>query len=314
MIQVSTSDPDEAIAAVSGVYCPHQLQLDRRSRRVATRLRADNNRGFAQIGLEYGARAEVDAGVLDGLILVMHAVRGSGTVRQGGKEEQWRGGQTIAVSGNRPTEFVFDAIFAQSTLRLDPVLVREHCESLLGLNLDSNVRFELTHFSPELESLWSQILTMSSHRSTLPPSGLGYLQQLAMDLLLYRLPHNYSHLLTPECREVRSLADEAIGFIDSLQDYELLTVADVAAKLRVSVRSLERAFRDSQGMGPAQFLRIKRLDRVRRQLEAAGRTSSITDVAAAHGFFHPGRFAQYYRERFGESPSTTIAKMPASQH
>ncbi|YCK79939.1 AraC family transcriptional regulator (plasmid) [Arthrobacter sp. D3-18] len=308
MINVSTTDPDEAIKAVSGVYCPHQLMLDRRATTVSTRLRADVSHSFAQVGLEYGARADVDADDLDNLILVMHAVRGTGSVRQQDQELQWKAGQTVTVSGGRPTRFSFDAIFAQSSLRLDPLDVKSHCEKLLGVSLDHDVRFELQHFSPELEALWSQILTMSSQRGVLPPSGLGYLQQLAMDLLLYSHPHNYSHLFGTAERRIEGLASEAIALIDSLPEYEVLHVADIAVRMRVSARSLERAFREALGVGPAQYLRTKRLDRVRRLLEESDRGTSVTDIAAAHGFYHPGRFAQYYRERFGELPSATIAR------
>ncbi|MET4538372.1 AraC-like DNA-binding protein [Arthrobacter bambusae] len=308
MIKVSTTDPDEAINAVSKVYCPHQLKLDRRATTVSTRLRADVSHSFAHVGLEYGARAAVDAGNLDNLILVMHAVRGAGNVLQQGQELQWKAGQTITVSGGRPTRFSFDPIFAQSSLRLDPMDVKLHCEKLLNVSLDHDVRFELQHFSPELEALWSQILTMSSLRESLPPLGLGYLQQMAIDVLLYGHPHNYSYLFGTAERRIEGLASDAIALIDSLPEYEVLHVADVAARMRVSARSLERAFRESLGMGPAQYLRTKRLDRARRLLEEADRGTSVTDIAAAQGFYHPSRFAQYYRDRFGESPSATIAR------
>ncbi|WGM20431.1 AraC family transcriptional regulator [Paenarthrobacter sp. OM7] len=308
VIQVSTSDRDEAITAVSRVYCPHQLRLDKRTAAATTRLRADVSHGFAHVGLEYGATADVDASDLKDLILVMHAVRGTASVRQPGRERRWIAGQTVAVTGDQPTRFSFDAIFMQTSLRLDPADVRAHCEKLLGTSLDANVRFDLQSFSPDLEVSWSQIMTMSSNRRALSSSGLGYLQQLAMDLLLHRHPHNYSHLLGFRDRPVAGLAAEAVALIDSLPEYELLHVADVAARLQVSARSLERAFREAFDVSPAQYLRSKRLNRVRRMLEEADRGTSVTDIASAHGFYHPGRFARYYRQRFGESPSATLAR------
>lgn len=51
------------------------------------------------------------------------------------------------------------------------------------------------------------------------------------------------------------------------------------------------------------YLRGVRLDRV--HLELSTRGGAVTDVAARWGFFHPGRFAQQYRDRFGELPSET---------
>ncbi|YCK79947.1 AraC family transcriptional regulator (plasmid) [Arthrobacter sp. D3-18] len=314
MIEVSTGDPQEAVSAVSRVFCPHELQLDPRSKSFTTRLRANAGGGLAYVTLEYGAKVEVEPGTLVGLTSVTHAVRGTGTVRQGSHAEEWRGGQTIIISGDRSTQFAFDSRFSQSTIRMDTAGLRQHCEKLLGTGLDDDVRFALQRFSGELEGLWSQIMALSAQRAVLPPSGVGYLQKLAMDLILYRHPHNYSHLFEVEGRRRPRLAGEAVALLDALPDYELLTVSEVAGRIGVSARSLERAFHEAFGMGPSQYLRSRRLDRVRRELEGAPRGASVTDVAVAHGFYHPGRFAKYYREQFGETPSTTVARVGGVSH
>lgn len=52
------------------------------------------------------------------------------------------------------------------------------------------------------------------------------------------------------------------------------------------------------------YLRSIRLNEARRRLlspESADR--SIGDIAAEFGFWHPSRFASYYRDQFGETPS-----------
>lgn len=308
MICISTADPDEAIAAVSEVYCEHELRLDRR-KSGRTRLLADNqDEGLAHVALEYGAHADVDAGSLDSLVLVMHATGGSGAVRQAGRYYQWRAGQTIAVAGNQPTQYAFERGFAQSTLRLDPTRIRTYCEQAIGHQLDDDVRFEPVPFPADLESMWAHILSLALRSTDIGPHGRRSLEQLAIDLLLRRGLHNYSHLFSQPPPTVPRLASEAIALIGALADHELVTVAELAARLCVSTRSLERAFHESVGTGPAQYLRDVRLDRARRQLERPQRTESVTDVAAAYGFFHAGRFAKYYRDRFGESPSVTARR------
>ena len=45
---------------------------------------------------------------------------------------------------------------------------------------------------------------------------------------------------------------------------------------------------------------------MRRELRHAPPDVPIRDVAARRGFWHIGRFAQYYRETFGELPSYTV--------
>jgi transcriptional regulator GlxA family with amidase domain len=75
----------------------------------------------------------------------------------------------------------------------------------------------------------------------------------------------------------------------------------------MSVRTLHDTFHHEVGMSAMAYLRGIRLDHVRTELlrgAASGRT--VTDIAMRWGFFHPSRFAQQYRERFGELPSETL--------
>jgi transcriptional regulator GlxA family with amidase domain len=58
-------------------------------------------------------------------------------------------------------------------------------------------------------------------------------------------------------------------------------------------------------MSPSAYLRGVRLDRVHYELMRGSRWS-VTEVAVDWGFYHPGRFAQQYRERFGSLPSETL--------
>jgi AraC-like DNA-binding protein len=51
-----------------------------------------------------------------------------------------------------------------------------------------------------------------------------------------------------------------------------------------------------------------RLDQARQQLLHAAASTSVTDVAARCGFNHLGRFAAWYRHRYGESPSATLRR------
>ena len=57
------------------------------------------------------------------------------------------------------------------------------------------------------------------------------------------------------------------------------------------------------------YLRHLRLHRVRAELADASRVRSaaaVTAAASRWGFMHFGRFAQQYRQLFGEAPSQTL--------
>ena len=65
-------------------------------------------------------------------------------------------------------------------------------------------------------------------------------------------------------------------------------------------------------MSPQRYLRLRRMQRVRRALSFADPTSAtVTAIATAHGFWELGRFAGVYRSLYGELPSQTLAAAPA---
>jgi len=125
--------------------------------------------------------------------------------------------------------------------------------------------------------------------------------------LLTGLPHKHHALLTrpgrsDELRAVRKAAE----YLEAHAE-QPITVADVARAVGVSVRTLQASFRKHRGTSPMTFLRDRRLDLARRRLVTAP-WPSITDIALACGFDHLGRFSHLYRQRFGESPSTTRSR------
>jgi AraC family ethanolamine operon transcriptional activator len=64
--------------------------------------------------------------------------------------------------------------------------------------------------------------------------------------------------------------------------------------------------------GPAEYMRLRRLNRARSALfRADHETASIAGIARSHGFTEPGRFAGAYRALFGETPSTTLLRNSA---
>ena len=94
---------------------------------------------------------------------------------------------------------------------------------------------------------------------------------------------------------------------------QLLTPAELARVGSMSVRTLHATFHAELGISCMAYLRRLRLDHVRAELLRAGRSGvRVTDVAMRWGFIHPSRFAQQYRERFGELPSDTVKRYGAA--
>ncbi|MFD5598577.1 AraC family transcriptional regulator [Leucobacter sp. NPDC058333] len=312
MITCRTADIDEAVSAVARVYCDHTLRVVPQSSiasgPVAMRLRATDGMGAGLVSLAYGADVEVDPGELQGMTLVKHAVSGRANVRQARETSVLRAGRTLIVSGNRPTRYEYDRAFAQISLRLDPAMITTRFGEVVGAQLESEVRFELRPLPSEVESAWSQIIHLAVRDDVLPAASTDHLGKIGLDLLLQRVAHNHSGLLSQEVAPSRTMLSRALDTIDAIPDYEVPTAGDIAARMGVSLRTIERLFREEAGMSPTRYLRNRRLDRVRAHLETGPEGILVADAAAAQGFYHAGRFAQQYRERFGETPSTTAQR------
>jgi len=102
----------------------------------------------------------------------------------------------------------------------------------------------------------------------------------------------------------------AIDWADSSPGM-LPRIHGLAAGLRMSPRTLQKAFFSVTGMGPNAFFRTRLLNRARHVLlrsDPGG--TKVCAVATDLGFTELGRFSVRYRELFGESPSQTLLRRP----
>lgn len=105
----------------------------------------------------------------------------------------------------------------------------------------------------------------------------------------------------------KALFRRAMDLIDGADG--LMTSADLALMLGVSLRSLELAFKACAGMPPVRYLHLHRLNHVHELLlKAEPSEVSVSTVALEHGFMQLGRFSGEYRRLFGELPSATLRK------
>ena len=109
----------------------------------------------------------------------------------------------------------------------------------------------------------------------------------------------------------RELVHRVTSFVRDNLD-EPVTIAELSRIAGVSERTLRAAFREAVGLSPKQYTIAERLRAVRETLQTADpKTTTVTDVAMAYGFFELGRFAGRYRSAFGESPSATLRHVAA---
>jgi len=105
-----------------------------------------------------------------------------------------------------------------------------------------------------------------------------------------------------------SLVRQALDLIErNLAD--LTGAQDLAGELEVGPRRLQYAFADVLGTSPHQYLLVRKLHAVRRELRGRCRPeTTVSRAAARYGFRDLGRFSERYRRFFGELPSETLAQ------
>ena len=90
-----------------------------------------------------------------------------------------------------------------------------------------------------------------------------------------------------------------------------LQMPELCELILVSDRTLRSCCAEFLGMTPTQYVLLRRLEEVRRALrDADPDIVNVGDVAHRFGFTELGRFAGRYRATFGETPSTTLQRIP----
>lgn len=91
--------------------------------------------------------------------------------------------------------------------------------------------------------------------------------------------------------------------LEMMRDHleEPLPPSEIARRIGISTRQLERIFKSVAGRSPKQFYIELRLQKARRLLIQT--EASVTDVALASGFGAMGHFSRVYKNRFGCSPA-----------
>jgi AraC-like DNA-binding protein len=109
-------------------------------------------------------------------------------------------------------------------------------------------------------------------------------------------------------RSLDRINRDALAFIrrqDGLNSH----VEDLCRAIDVAERSLLRAFHRFFGMGPTQYMKLRRLNRIHCELQAPDcKETTVTGIMTKCGVTELGRFAGAYRELFGESPSETLKR------
>jgi AraC-like DNA-binding protein len=249
---------------------------------------------FSVALVELGAPASIEAVSQGDYALMMLCLHGSAQMEVDGRVIP-----VLANHGLLGLPHVVRAKFSGDCVRL---LIRIDSRLIERRSLFSTAHFALSN--PAIEPFIEQVYSILSSRAMIAaidnePSVCKRVEALLATLLQRTcLPAISDNAELPlASRDVR----RAEAYIRSNVSHKI-RLEDIAAAAGASVRTLQTSFKRDRHVTPMQYLRNLRLDAARQCLVAG---SSVADAALEAGFSHQGRFAQYYRCRFGHSPSST---------
>ena len=159
---------------------------------------------------------------------------------------------------------------------------------------------------------WCELVRHICHVSATAPAALaseGVRKQYArtlMEIMLSAAPHSHSDSIEEPMN--RATAWHVGRARDYVHDHlsEGISITDIAARVGVTPRTLQNGFRKAFNLTPAEYIRRARVDALHQALLAADATAGVTKLMMNVGIVNFGRYAQYYREQIGVSPSTTL--------
>jgi AraC family ethanolamine operon transcriptional activator len=131
----------------------------------------------------------------------------------------------------------------------------------------------------------------------------GQWQELVLGALIDMLDHSsVEPALAASLKRRRHVVSLAREYIMAHRG-DSITVPELCERVHVSRRTLQYCFEDVLGMSPMLYLRMVRLNGVRRQLQDGG---AIGDVAGSWGLSNFSQFSSDYRKLFGQCPSASL--------
>ena len=294
------ADPQAVSAYVNQYVGSHQLRGAQRSRPQAS----IDHRAFASLDLcriGYGGAVRVTSPALGTDFHVQILLRGHCLSQVQGQEHRYVPGELPLINPDDPGDLTYSVDCEKFIVKLPLRLFEQACVQQRGSVPTRGLRFaQARHALVTLDDLLALIALICREAEAPEPCPVAPLyERILASKLLSLMTLDDSPRVSRQALDFERL----LHYIDEhLQ--EDLGIRELTALMHVSERKLYLLFERGLGLAPMDYVRQRRLERIRQLLQTAEATS-VTAVALDYGFLNLGRFAQAYRARFGELPSQT---------
>jgi AraC-like DNA-binding protein len=307
-LRTESMEPKTAVASVSRVFFPHRIRLHHERQRLEFRHSANRLSQVSFNQITYG-------GELDVLVneprrthfILLVPLRGTMLMHAHEQSRDLCAGSIMLMSPHvsyRFTHYENDAHLAVGIPRQRIEMTDARCNEKLAqgigpMRIDETSRSLLDYiaFICNEFNRGGTLLRGTGVRTSIEDTFMAMLRAL---------------LFGDDSADV---VDSNIvpGFVHRAERYiqghltEDIDLDDIVAAAGVPVRTLHHGFKRFRGSTPMRWLRLKRMEQARKDLQAgASEGVQVIDVANRYWMQHGGRFAIHYQKLFGETPSTTL--------
>lgn len=306
---------DEAREMVGASLAPHRLKVYERQDKGLASLSALDLGDCALATLKYGFPVDIDAGCIAEFFMVKLALAGGCQVTSGDRAVSTSNRSLIVTSPYERTGFRMTPACQHLTTRVARRAVEERLAEKLGRRLTRPLEFDLEiAVASDFGRAWCQLVAHICQVSATAPTVLAseevrrQYSRTLIELLIQAAPHTYSEAL-------RAGEEDTMPWhVRRAQEYveahlsDIRSVADIAAAIGVTPRTLQNGFRQALNMSPAEYVRRARVAALHRALLAADSRQSVTSLMLGVGIANFGRYAHYYRQQIGVAPSVTLRR------
>jgi AraC-like DNA-binding protein len=301
------ADPYAVSGYVNQHVGSHCLRLPAHGRPEASL----NHRKFSSLDLcriSYGASVRVTSPALESIYHLQILLRGHCLWRGPGQEHYLAPGELLLINPDAPVDLTYTEDCEKFILKIPTTLLESICAEQRWQHPRQGVRFvENRYRLEELEGFVNLLgmVCQESDASERLPRIEDHYQQIVASKLLTLMKTNVSR----EC-----LASPLLSF-ERIDDYiernlkQDIDIEELARQARMSLRSLYALFERHARSTPRQYIRQRKLERIHACLaDPSCHVRNVTELALDYGFLHLGRFAESYRQHFGELPSDTFKR------
>ncbi len=173
-----------------------------------------------------------------------------------------------------------------------------------AIELWDTEKFELIPSFPVRDSLVAQIGKALQVELKQNPSGCQLYAKNMANALAVHLLHNFSNRSHKTIQRAGSLSSKKLKVVlDYIENHieQKIELADLSILVGYSQFHFSRAFKNTTGMSPHQYVIQQRIERAKHLLKQS--TFTINEIAIECGFANPSHLAKQFRRHTGISPS-----------